>query len=201
MIMTHGDDDGMIMPPRVAPYHVVVIPITRDEADTPKIMAYADDLRKRLKAQGLRVHVDGRDERTPNKMWDAIKKGVPLRVEIGGREVDEGTLTYIRRDLGKDSKKTVSVEEFAGTAQGVLDAMQADMLARARALRDARIHEKAFLAEAEEHFKGGGTGFLKIDTRLLEEPGFEALKGAYSLTTRCMPLEDGGQTVLVGRAY
>ncbi len=83
MIMVHGDDDGMIMPPRVAPHHVVVIPIVRESEDASALNDYIDDLRVKLKAIGVRVQIDDREERTPNKMWDAIKKGVPLRRSHG----------------------------------------------------------------------------------------------------------------------
>lgn len=200
MIMAHADDDGMMMPPRVAPVHVAIIPITRDDSDGAKIMGYVEGLARQLKAAGLRAEVDSRDERTPNKMWDAIKKGVPLRVEIGGREVDEGTLTFIRRDIGKDSKKTLSAAEFVKAAPGVLDEIHNAMLARAKAFRDERIFAMKDLAEVEAFYKADKVGFAKVDIALLQAPGFEKLKKECSLTTRCMPLSEPGK-VLVGRAY
>ncbi len=201
MIMTHGDDDGMMMPPRVAPYQVVIIPIVRDDADMDRIMAHARLIALGLKSIGVRVHIDDRDERTPNKMWGAIKKGVPVRVEIGGREVDDGALTYIRRDLGKDSKKTLSVEQFVDEVETVLDDIHDGMLDRARAFRDANIHEVNSLAAIEEFYKKGGIGFVKVGVDVLEDAKFEAMKKEYSLTTRCMPLTDKGQKVLIGKAY
>lgn len=201
IIMAHGDDDGMIMPPRIAPHHVVVIPIVRDDSNSAALIDYAHKLRARLKEKGIRVHVDDTDERTPNKMWSAIKRGVPIRVEIGGREMDEGTLTYVRRDIGKDSKKTVSIDEFVNSVQAVLDDMHKNIFEKARAMRDGSITDVGSLKEAEEFYKANKFGFVRFDTKLLKDPSFEKIKGEHSLTARCMPLADGGKTVIVGKAY
>ncbi len=201
LIMTHGDDDGMIMPPAVAPYQICVIPIMRDDADADKILGYCRALAFGLKERGIRVHIDNRDERTPNKMWDAIKKGVPLRVEIGGREVDEGTLTYVRRDIGKDSKKTVTIEEFQNTVQNVLDDMQLSLYQKALKFRNSNIHSLDGLDAAESFFKDGGVGFVKTGVDILKDPEYPRIQKEYSLTNRCLPLEDNGQTVIIGKAY
>lgn len=115
LIMTHGDDDGMIMPPKVAPHQVVILPVIRDD-DAGKVMAACEALAMKLKAKGIRVHVDATDRRTPDKMWDAIKKGIPLRVEIGARESGAGQVTHVRRDIGRDSKETCGADEFANKA-------------------------------------------------------------------------------------
>lgn len=201
MIMTHADDDGMIMPPRVAPHHVVIIPITREGQDGAAMKSYIDDLTAKLKAKGIRVFVDDREERTPNKMWDAIKKGVPLRVEIGGREVEEGTLTYIRRDIGKDSKTSCTVATFVDSIQGVLDSMHDDMISKARALRDSRIQDGASIADIEAFFKAGKAGFVKVPVALLDDAALKPMMKEYSLSTRCMPFADDGKKVLIGKAY
>lgn len=200
MIMTHGDDDGMIMPPRVAPYQVGVIPIIRDEADTDKIMSYIDGLNIKLKAAGIRVYVDDSDGRTGDKMWGMIKKGVPVRVEIGGREVDEGVLTHVRRDLGKDSKGTCSVDEFVASIGGILDSIHEELFNRAKKLRDENITDVDGLAALEEFFKGDGFGFVRMDSALIDQDEYDRIKKEYSLTSRCMPFADEGK-VLVGKAY
>jgi prolyl-tRNA synthetase len=199
MIMAHADDDGMIMPPRIAPYHVTIIPIVKDEGGEA-VVKYARDLAAKLKAIGIRSNVDDSDERTPNKMWAAIKKGVPIRVEIGGREVEEGTLTFIRRDLGKDSKKTLKVDEFVKTIQGELDAMHKALFDKAKNFRDANIKNVKDVKEADAFFKGGGIGFVRMDASVTTDPAFEKLKGDYSLTPRCMPLAEPGK-ILIGKAY
>ncbi|MGH1376788.1 MAG: proline--tRNA ligase [Alphaproteobacteria bacterium] len=201
MIMAHADDDGMIMPPRVAPHHVVIIPIIREGQDAQTTNAYIDDLTAKLKSNGIRVKVDDREERTPNKMWDAIKKGVPIRVEIGGREVEEGTLTYIRRDIGKDSKTTCRVDEFVETAQSVLDQIQSDLFNRAKAFSDANITDVASLDEVSAFFKDGNIGYVAVDISVMDNENFEAALKEQGLSTRCMPFANKGKKVLIGKAY
>ncbi len=200
MIMAHADDDGMVMPPRIAPYHVYIIPIIKDDTGTPDLLEYARGLAKKLKDKGIRSHVDETDERTPNKMWGAIKKGVPLRVEIGAREMEEGKLTYIRRDIGKDSKKTLIIDEFVNSVQGVLDDLHNSLFEKAKKFRDANIHDVSDLKAAEEFFKSGRIGFVRMDKKVVDDPAYEKLKGEYSLSSRCMPLAEPGK-ILIGKAY
>jgi prolyl-tRNA synthetase len=202
MIMTHGDDDGMIMPPRIAPYPVIIIPIIRDDADMAKIMDYADTLAKRLKDIGVKAHIDARDERTPNKMWDAIKKGVPVRVEIGGREVDEGQITSVRRDLGRESKTTQGIDAFVSSIQDTLDDIHDTLLSRAKTFRDANIYDVKTAKDVEAFYKeDDAIGFVRIDSKTAQGDEFEAIMKAHSLSRRCMPLADDGQKVLIGKAY
>lgn len=201
MIMTHADDDGMIMPPRVAPHHVVIIPILKEGQDQVAMNEYIDDLVSKLKSNNIRVSVDDREERTPNKMWDAIKKGVPIRVEIGGREVEEGTLTYIRRDLGKDSKTTCSLSDFVGNIQNVLDAMQADMYNKAKDLFLSRIYDVSDVQSVQDFFAKGQIGFVKVGVEMLNDAALEPVMKEFSLSTRCMPFADDGKKVLIGKAY
>lgn len=201
LIMTHGDDDGMIMPPKIAPHQIAIIPIAKD--DGAAVIEHCQKLAKRLRAAGLRVHLDASDARSPDKMWAAIKKGVPVRVEIGAREMAEGKLTYIRRDIGKDSKVTVSDDEFVATVQSVLDSIQADMLTRSRKMTQERIHDVKTLADADAFYAGGGVGFCRVDSKLTTDDaaGFEKLKSNHSVTQRCMPFEDEGRKVLMGKSY
>ncbi|GJL84863.1 MAG: proline--tRNA ligase [Micavibrio sp.] len=201
MIMAHGDDDGMIMPPKVAPHHVVIIPILKDDQDSAAVLDYAEKLAARLKEQGIRAHLDASDERTPNKMWGAIKKGVPLRVEIGGREVEEGTLTHVRRDIGRDSKASCSVDEFVNGAQGILDQIQADMFARAQKSLESRIHDVSNVGDVESFYKDGGVGFVKGSADILSDAAFEKVAKEHSLTARCLPFEDKGNKVIIGKSY
>lgn len=102
--MTHGDDDGMMMPPKVAPVQVQIVPILRGE-DESELLSYCDRLRARLKEAGIRVRLEGGDARTPDKIWGGIKQGIPLRVEIGERERTDGQVTHVRRDIGRRSKR------------------------------------------------------------------------------------------------
>lgn len=200
MIMTHGDDDGMIMPPKVAPIQVQIIPVIRDDADAA-LIEYCREVQKKLKSIGIRAKVDESEARTPDKMWGCVKKGVPLRVEIGGREMAEGKLTHVRRDVGKDSKATVSVDEFIGSAQSILDDIQKALFDRAKKFRDENTFDLDGLAAVKEFYTAGKIGFAKIDTDLLSADEWPAIQDEFKLTTRCMPFENGGKKVLIAKAY
>lgn len=201
MIMIHGDDDGMIMPPRIAPQQIVILPIIRDDADHDPIMTHANDIAAQLRANGLRVQVDARDMRTPDKMWDAVKKGIPLRVEIGGREAADGQVTHVRRDLGRDSKATVSAADFVVQAQGILDDVHQAMFDKAQDFAQSRIVDIEDAKALDKLFKKKHEGFARIDVSLLGEIGIQKAMEAHKLSTRCMPLADNGEKVLVGKAY
>ena len=201
MIMTHGDDDGMIMPPKVAPHQVILLPIIKDENDSEKLLNYANEIADKLKSQGIRVHLDSREMRTPDKMWEAVKKGVPMRVEIGAREMDAGELTHVRRDIGRESKTTCSVEEFLSGIQDILDDIQSNIYNKAKTFMQQRITDVSSLDEIGKYFAEDKTGFVRVSVSLINEAGFEDIMKAHSLTTRCMPFADDGKMVLIGKAY
>ena len=200
MIMTHGDDDGMMMPPKVAPVQVQIVPILRGE-DESELLSYCDRLRARLKEAGIRVRLEGGDARTPDKIWGGIKQGIPLRVEIGERERTDGQVTHVRRDIGRESKTTCSADEFVAAAPGILDDIQAGMLARARAFQKENTHDVSGMREVNDFFAAGKTGFLRIDTALIGNDEARRIMKDHSLTPRVMPFEDEGRKVLVAKAY
>ncbi len=202
IIMTHGDDDGMIMPPMVAPTQAVIIPVLKGDGDQAVLDA-AHDLAAKLKAQGVRVKVDAREMRTPDKMWDSIKKGIPLRIEIGAREVAEGKLTHVRRDIGKESKTTETTEAFLGNVQGVLKAIHDNLYQRALAFQNSHIKDVASVEEMRAFYADeSNIGFVRIDSALIKDPSvMEAMKKDFAVTTRCLPHADKGAKVLVGRSY
>lgn len=200
LIMTHSDDDGLIVPPMIAPHQVAIIPVVRDEG-AATVMDACKALTDRLKAKGIRVTLDKTDRRTPDKMWEAVKKGVPVRVEIGLREVEEGKLTHVRRDLGKDSKTTCTTDEFVNGIDGILKTMQQDIYNRALAFRDARIFDVKSLDDIKDFFAADKMGFVKMDAKLLEDAKRDAVFKEFSLTPRCLPFADEGKTVIVGKSY
>lgn len=202
LIMVHADDDGMIMPPRIAPIQIAIIPVLRGEGDDV-VMAAAHDLKVKLKAMGIRAHLDDRDERTPTKMWDAVKKGIPLRVELGVREVAAGELTHVRRDIGKDSKKTENVATFLENVQGILDSIHEAMYAKAVAFQATNTIDVSSLEELRAFFTDESRkGFARVDYAVIKDNAdFEAMKKEFSVTTRCLPFADKGEKVLVARAY
>jgi len=201
-IMVHGDDDGMIMPPKVAPYQVVILPFLKDAAEDAAVLAFCDKVKKELQAAGVSVHLDRSEARSADKMWNAIKKGVPLRIEIGAREMAEGKLTMTRRDIGKDGKVTISADAVVKAVQETLETMQKDMLENARKRLKGMVHEASSLSDVRDFFAAEKTGGLKLDYSLIKgSAAFEALQKEFAITPRCLPFEDEGQKVVVAKAY
>ncbi len=200
MIMMHGDDDGLIMPPRLASNQVVILPMVKDD-NAELVMSFANKVASALKERGIRVLLDEREMRTPDKMWDAIKKGIPLRIEIGGREAEAEQVTCVRRDIGRDSKETLSIDEFINKAQSLLDAVHDELLSRSRNFRDTNTHDGNSVSDVKNFFASNKIGFVKVPVSLLEDPSLEAVMKEYSLSTRCKPFADGGEKVLIAKAY
>lgn len=199
LFMTHSDDDGLVLPPAVAPYQVVIIPITREENAT-ELNAFAEGVADQLRAAGIRVLADTSDMRSSDKMWKWIKRGVPLRVEIGSREMADGTLTVTRRDLGRASKQTLAVADFVAAAREMLDAMQRDMYDAVVARNKTLIHNVDSVAELRTALDAGKIGFfrLKYDLTLTDE--FETLMDEFKISRRC--LDDADPTyVFVAKSY
>lgn len=200
MIMAHGDDDGMIMPPKVAPVQVQIIPITKGD-DNTALIEYCHQLKTGLKKIGVRSAVDESEGRTPDKMWGAVKKGIPLRVEIGGREMDEGQLTHVRRDIGRDSKTTCSTDDFISGVQGILDDIQSAIFKRAQDFLHSNIHDVDGIDGTRDFYAKGGIGFVRTNSEILTNPDFEKLKDEFKLTPRVLPFDDNGDMVVIGKSY
>ncbi len=200
LIMIHGDDDGMIMPPRIAPYSSVILPFIKGDNEAT-LLEFSHKLKGQIKELGLRSKIDDRDMRFPDKMWDAVKKGVPVRIEVGDKELAEGNVTYVRRDIGRESKKTVPVDQFLSELPAVLDDIHNTMLGNSRTFRDENTHDGSSLDDVRDFFDADKRGFVKVPVELLDDPALDALKSKYSLSARVMPFEDEGRKVLIAKAY
>jgi prolyl-tRNA synthetase len=202
LIMCHGDDAGLRVPPRLAPTQVVVL-LVKDDAGAG---AAAEALLGELKGLGVRVELDARaDISFGRRSVDWELKGVPVRLEVGPRDVAEGVVTLVRRDLS--TKQTVPLPGAAKEAADLLEQIQADMLASATAERDARIHDVATPAEAVEA-SADGWGRMRW-AELCADDG-EARLREHGITVRCLQAGDGGlpsgeddpdAIAFVGRAY
>jgi len=134
MIMTHADDDGMVMPPRLAPQHVVILPIIRKEEDREAILEYCNDLADRLRVQrfhdrDVEVVVDARDINAGEKGWGWVKKGIPIRAEVGPRDMANNSVFMARRDTGE--KQGVDKDGFVANIVQTLEEIQQGLLQRA----------------------------------------------------------------------
>ncbi len=157
LIMTHADDDGMVIPPRLAPSHVVILPVLRGEETRASVMEYVASLAKELREQRfhdrrIEVEVDARDLRGGEKNWDWIKKGVPLRVEVGPRDVEGGKVVVSRRDKGPKDKQIMERAAFVAEIVAQLEEMQAGLFERALTHRKQHSRFVESRAELEDFF-------------------------------------------------
>ena len=143
IIMVHGDDQGLVLPPRLAPIQAVIVPIFKNDAEKSKVMEVADRVFMELKSAGIRVKMDDRDNVSSGfKFNDWEMRGVPVRVEIGPKDVEKNSVALARRDRpGKEGKSFISQTDLASTVSGLLVEIQASLLKRATEFRDANIHE------------------------------------------------------------
>ena len=144
LIMTHSDDNGIVLPPRIASAHVVIMPIIRSEKDRQRVMAYTDELAARLREKyyhhrPINVEIDTRS--TGARNWDWIKKGIPLRVEIGPKDIEKDSVFVGRRDKDPKDKTAIQKDEFVETICDILDDMQNALFEQALAFREANTHK------------------------------------------------------------
>ncbi|WP_374033824.1 proline--tRNA ligase [Bdellovibrio bacteriovorus] len=195
LIMTHSDDNGFVVPPRLAPLHVVIIPIYRNDEERAQVLDYVKALEKDLKSQSyvgssVRVKIDDRDMRGGEKAWQYIKQGVPVRVEVGPRDMAKGEVFVGRRDRGPKEKSSMERNAFVANITNLLQEMQDGMFERAKQMRDESIRTITNLQDFEKYFTGGentAPGFAKV-------PWCEAgmgheLLAQLKVTPRCMPLD------------
>jgi prolyl-tRNA synthetase len=150
IIMTHGDDQGLILPPRLAPIQVVVIPIFRSDVEKSLVLETVERVSRELRNAGIRFKVDDREEVTPGrKYYDWEMRGIPLRIEIGPKDVEKNSVALARRDKpGKEGKSFVSQENLVAIISEMLATIQTSMLERATEFRDSHIHDPRDFAEA-----------------------------------------------------
>ena len=210
LVMTHSDDNGLVLPPKLAPIQVVIVPIYRGEEELDAVSVVAKQLVADLRAQGVRVKYDDRDTYKPGWKFNEYElKGVPLRVAIGPRDLANGVVELARRDTL--TKETVPVEGLAASVPGRLAEIQQAMYDRALAYREANMHVVDSWAEFESALDAGGFVSAHWDGTPETE---ERIKELTKATIRCIPLhnalEDGvcvltgapsKQRVLFARAY
>src|SRR5258708_9845064 len=141
VVMTHGDDDGVILPPRIAPSQVVILPVIQKPEHRAPILEAADDLATEIRNQlyagePVTVEIDKRDLGGGVKNWDWIKRGVPIRLELGPRDLEKGTVAIARRDRSVKEKAFKPVEEVIRSIPEILNEIQTGLYQRAKELRD-----------------------------------------------------------------
>ena len=182
VIMVHGDDSGLKLPPRVAPIQTVIIPLMQNK---PGVLDKANELAATLKAKGIRVKVDDTDKRPGFKFSEQEMRGFPTRIEIGPKDIEAGTCIVARRDTGE--KLTISLDEIETKLPEILDAIQKNMLETARKHRDAHTYSATTYDEFVDAINNK-PGFVKAmwcgDVACENK-----IKEDTTATSRCMPFE------------
>jgi len=188
LIMAHGDDRGLVVPPEAAPIQVVVLQVREDDA----LDAAARELLGSLEAAGVRSELDRGRGSFGRRVTDWEIKGVPLRVEVGPRDLAEGRATIVRRDSGE--KLAVLLTDVARECVAMLDSMQRHLFAAALARREANTHD---VSSVDEALEAAQSGFARLAWDLLEGEGENRLKQG-AITVRCLQRRDGSIPVSEG---
>ncbi len=194
LVMAHGDQRGLALPPMVAPYQVVIVPIAAHKGGVLEKVAEVAD---RLKAAGIRVYVDDRDQSPGWKFNEWEMKGVPCRMEIGPRDIENNTCVLVRRDT--HDKTPASLEGLEDTVKAYLDDIQHNMLLKATAFRDSHIVDVADMDELKAAVDSGNFArTMWCGARSCED----AVKERTSASSRCMPFDQtpvGDRCVCCGK--
>jgi prolyl-tRNA synthetase len=196
LIMTHSDDNGLVVPPKVAPTHVVILPVLRNEEDRESILNYCQTIAKELRSQyyhgrKIAVEIDTRELTGGEKAWSWVKKGVPIRIEIGPKEVSGDAVFMGRRDQEYKDRKAVARPLFVSTIIQELDDIQTTLFNRAKAFQQQNTVEITSEADFRAFFKGDG-GFAIAHWN--GDAAIEAkIKQELNVTIRCMPFDLRGK--------
>ncbi len=200
IIMAHGDDQGLVLPPRLAPTQLVIVPIVpkNREDDKQAVMQAVDAICETLGS--VRYHVDDRQEQSPGRRFNEWElKGVPLRIEIGPRDLSNQQVVLARRDiLGKEGKTFVPIANAAEAVTQMLDTIQADMLKRATEFRDANTFEPTTYEAFKEVIENGFARAHWCGDEACEDKVREETQA----TIRCIPIEQpggGGECIVCGK--
>ena len=182
LIMVHGDNSGLVLPPRIAPVQVMVIPIQQKKEG---VLEKATEVKNILAASGLRTRMDDSDKSPGWKFSEQEMRGIPVRIELGPKDIEAGQAVIVRRDTRE--KTVVALDELAEKVKEILDTMQRDMLERARKHRDAHT----YTAVTKEEFKDiadNKPGFIRAMWCGCQECE-DAIKEEFGVTSRCIPFK------------
>lgn len=198
IIMTHGDDQGLVLPPKLAPIQIVIVPIYKNDEERGKVMAFIDNLKGVL--SDFRIKVDDRTEVTPGfKYNDWEMRGVPVRLEVGPRDVEKNSVMSARRDIpGRDGKKILSLDGLSGEISNLLQEIHTSIYEKAKAFRDSHIFDPKDYEELKSTIEKGWAFSWWCGDAACEAKVKEDTKA----TTRCIPLDqpDGkGNCIVCGK--
>lgn len=192
IIMTHGDDKGMVMPPRLAPIQVVIVPIYKSEEEKTSVLEAAGNIADKLQKIGVRVKFDSREEFTPGwKFNDWEMRGVPIRIEVGPKDVAKESAVLARRDIpGRDGKTFVDWTDLETKVPELLVTIQQALFDKAKAFRDEHTH----YPENYDEFKTAVEDGFAVAWWCGDRECEDAIKTETKATNRCIPLNQPGGT-------
>lgn len=186
LIMAHSDDNGLVLPPKVAPIEVVIVPIYKTDDQKNNVLEYCAQMKSRLESKGLRVKFDDRDTQKPGfKFAEWEMKGVPVRLAAGPRDVENKTVEIARRDTL--TKQEISEIEMENHILGLLEEIQDNLYNRALQYRKDNTHSVNTWEEFKTVIENGGFAYAHWDGTTETEL---AIKEATKATLRCIPLDD-----------
>ena len=200
LVMAHGDDNGLVLPPRLAPIQVVMVPIYKTDEEHAQVLAKMDEIRLALDGLGISCKIDDRDTLRPGfKFAEWELKGVPVRLAMGARDLASGTVEVARRDTL--TKETMALEGIAAHIQGLLEDIQANIYNKALAFRDSNIEKCDSWDEFKEKIQTGKFLLCHWDGTVETE---QAIKDATKATIRCIPIdscvcEEEGKDIFSGK--
>ncbi len=198
LIMTHSDDNGLVLPPKLAPFQVVIVPIYRNEDQLNQINEKVDEITKKLRARGISVKYDDNDMKKPGwKFAEYELKGVPVRLAIGARDLKNGTIEVARRDIL--SKETISMDNIDEYIENLLEEIQANIFKKAFDYRNSVTREVDSYDDFKVEIEKGGFLLCHWDGTAETE---EKIKEETKATIRCIPIDDDkipGKCIYTGK--
>lgn len=204
LIMTHSDDNGLVLPPKLAPIHVVILPIMHKEEQRSEITAYCEKLAAELRektydGKRIQVEIDYRELTGGEKAWSWVKKGVPIRIEVGMKECQGNTVFFGRRDKEYKEKQSMDKQQFVATISAQLDELQNNLFNRAQQFLQKNTVNIDSQADFYKFFESE-SGFASAHWN--GDPAIEAkIKNELNVTIRCIPLLDNpepGKCIFTG---
>lgn len=195
LIMSHSDDNGLILPPNIAPYKIVIIPVIHNEDNKETIVNYCEKLKREL---GENVYLDLTIKTSADKKWDWIRKGAPIRMEIGIREVENNNIFYVRRDKLLE-KKVVSIDEFYSIYKNILTEIQNNLLENNKKYLYSNIIDIKNINEISDVVKNKNY-FISLDKNLWKNENLEKIMEENNLSYRCLPFEFSNK-IVIAKSY
>lgn len=202
LIMTHSDDDGLVLPPRIAPIQIVISPIYKNDIDKSTVLEYCNKLQTSLNTQmfhgqTISVQIDDKDIPGGEKKWNWVKKGVPIRLEVGMRDIEKNSIFVARRD--QSGHESMSTDEFISQATAILNNIQQNLFNRALQYQKSNSHNVDNFEQFKQIFASNG-GFVTCYAS--DEAAIEEYIKPLQVTARCIPLDqavESGTCIFTGK--